>query len=108
MNTAMSTVNTQRAQRQKTAAKKHQQATPCVCGTSIRAALLWLVDFFGACFVSVIDDLSFAVAVGGMVILDENIRTGWTQDFCIKGSYHIIFPMINLCFFSPASTPSHA
>ena len=46
-----------------------------MCGTPICTVLLWLVDFFGACFVSVIDDLSFAAVVGGIVILDENVRT---------------------------------
>ena len=54
MNTAMSTANTQRAQRGNPSAQQHQQATPCVCGTSICAVLLWLVAFFVACFVSVV------------------------------------------------------
>ena len=53
MNTAMSTANTHRAQRKKTAAQQHhQQVTTCVRGTSICAVLLWLVDFFGACSAS--------------------------------------------------------
>ena len=77
MNTAMSTTNTQRAQRQKSAAQQHQQAPPCVCSTSIYVVLLWLVDFFGACFVCVIDNLYFAAAVRGIAILEENIRTVW-------------------------------
>ena len=41
------------------------------------AVLLWLVDFFGACFVYVIDDLSFTAVVGGIAILEENVRTVW-------------------------------
>ena len=72
MNTAMSSANTQRAQhRYKTAAQQHhQQVTPCVCGTSICAVLLWLVGFFGACLVYVLDYLSFAAdVVGGIAIL---------------------------------------
>ena len=75
-----------------------------MCGTSICAVLLWLVDFFGVYFVYVIDDLSFAAVVGGIDILDENVRTVWIQDVCINGSNHIIFPIINLCFFPP---PAH-
>ena len=44
MNTAMSTVNMQAAQRLKTTAQQHhQQVAPRVCGTSICAVLLWLV-----------------------------------------------------------------
>ena len=61
----------------KAAAQQHQQAKPCAYGTSICAVLLWQVEFFGACFISVIDDLSFAAAVGGIAILDENIRNAW-------------------------------
>ena len=34
-------------------------------------------DFFGACFVSVIDDLSLIAAVGGIAILDEKFRVVW-------------------------------
>ena len=49
-----------------------------MCGTSICTVLLWLVDLFGTCFVSVID----AAAVGGIAILDENIPTVVIQDFC--------------------------
>ena len=71
----MSTANTQRTRSKKTAAQQHQQATPCVCGTSVCTVLLWLVDFFGACFVSVIDYLSFATAVGSIANMDENVRT---------------------------------
>ena len=32
------------------------------------------------------------------------LRTLWIQDFCINDSYHIIFPIMNLCFSPPAST----
>ena len=74
----MSTANTQRAQQRKKKcrlAQHHQQVTPCVCGTSICAVLLLPVEFFGACFVYVIDFLYFAAAVGGIAILDENSRT---------------------------------
>ena len=81
-----------------TAAKQHQQATPCVCGSCICAVLLWSLDFFGALFVAAIDDLYFAGVVGGIAILDENIRTVWIQDFCVNSPI-IIFPIINLCFF---------
>ena len=77
MKTAMSTANTQSTTLKTAAQQQQQQVTPCVCGTFISAVLLWLVDFFGACFVYVIDYLSFAAAVGGIAILDENIRTVW-------------------------------
>ena len=90
MDTAMNTANTQRAQSQKISAQQHyQQATPCVCGTSICAVLPWLVDFFEACFISAIDDLSLIAAVDGIAILDEHIRAVWIQDFCITGPYII-------------------
>ena len=49
-----------------------------LCGTSICAVLLRLVGSFGACFVYVIDDLTFAAVVGDIAILDENVRTLWT------------------------------
>ena len=61
-------------------------------------------SFFGAWFAYVIDYLSFAAVVGGITILDENVRNVWIQDFCINGSYHIIFPIMDLCFPPPAST----
>ena len=41
----------------------------------IHLVLLRLVDFFGVCFVYGIDDLSLAAVVGGIDILDENVRT---------------------------------
>ena len=59
----------------KASAQQHQQGTPCVCDTPICALLLWLVGFFGACLVSAIADPSFAATMGGIAILDENIRT---------------------------------
>ena len=46
-----------------------------MCDVSICTVLLWLVDFFGACFVYVIDYLFFAAVVGSIAILDENVRT---------------------------------
>ena len=61
-----------------------------MCGTSICAVLLWLVGFFGACFVSIIDDLSLAAAVGGIAILDENIRSAWNSKNGISGPYNYI------------------
>ena len=95
----------------KTAARQHQQATPCVCGTCICAVLQWLVGFFGAYFVSVIDDLNFAAAVHGIAILDKNIRTVGIQDYCSNGPYHmiiiIIFPIKSICVSFPAITRSH-
>ena len=73
MNTATSRANPQRAQqRPKTAAQQHhQQVTSCVCGASTCAVLLWLVEFFGACFVYVIDGLSFAAAVVGSIAIPD-------------------------------------
>ena len=61
-----------------------------MCGTSICAVLLWLVGFFGACFVSVIDDLSFAAAVGIIAILNENIGSVRIIYFSINGPYHYV------------------
>ena len=49
-----------------------------MCGTSTCTNLLRLVDFSGAAsYISVIDYLKVAGAVGGIAILDENIRSVW-------------------------------
>ena len=81
----------------RTATQQHQQATPCMCGTSV-CTVLWLVDFFEACFLNVIDYLSFAAAVGGIAIMDENVRIVWIEDVCINESLYL---WSSICASSP-------